>query len=141
MACPLSGASHASGWPPAECVNHFASALGTASDILRVQVPSLSRSVQAGSESCGRHGNVGSEAWTAVMWGVGLSHEILTIAEAETVLIVESSMQAIDKARWPHSTGVEGHITDERISLEPRKFRQGLRLVTEGGVRQGTTGV
>jgi hypothetical protein len=73
------------------------------------------------------------------MWGVGLSHEIYKIAEAETVLIVESSMKAIDKARWPHSAGVEGHITDERISLEPRKPRRGLRLVTEGGVRQGTT--
>jgi hypothetical protein len=75
------------------------------------------------------------------MWGVGLSHEIHTIAEAETVLNVESSMQAIDKARWLHSAGVEGHITHERIALEPRKPRRGLRPVTEGGVRQGTTGV
>jgi hypothetical protein len=75
------------------------------------------------------------------MWGVGLSHEIGNIAEAETVLNVEGSMQAIVKARWLHSVGVEGHITDERMSLEPRKPRRGLRLVTEGGVRQGTTGV
>lgn len=75
------------------------------------------------------------------MWGVGLSHVILTIAEAETVVNVESSMKAIAKARWPQSAGVEGHITDERISLEPRKPRRGLRLVTEGGVRQGATGV
>jgi hypothetical protein len=63
------------------------------------------------------------------------------IAEAETVLYVEGSMQAIVNARWFHSAGVEGHITDEWISLEPRKPRRGLRLVTEGGIRQGTTGV
>jgi hypothetical protein len=75
------------------------------------------------------------------MWGVGLSHEISTIAEAEAVRCVEGSMQAIVKARWLHSAGVEGHITDERISLEPRKPRRDLRLVTEGGVRQGTTRV
>lgn len=75
------------------------------------------------------------------MWGVGLSHVIFTIAKAETVVNVESNMKAIAKARWPHFAGVEGHITDERISLEPRKPRRGLRLVTEGGVRQGTTGV
>jgi hypothetical protein len=75
------------------------------------------------------------------MWGVGLSHEISTIAEAEAVRYVEGSMLAIVKARWLHSAGVKGHITDERISLEPRKPRRGLRLVTEGGVRQGTTGV
>jgi hypothetical protein len=35
----------------------------------------------------------------------------------------------------------EGHIVDERISLEPRKPRQGFQLVAEGDVRQGTTGV
>jgi hypothetical protein len=75
------------------------------------------------------------------MWGVGLSHEICLIAEAETVLYVEGSMQAIAIARWFHSAGVKGHITDEWMSLEPRKPRRGLRLVTEGGVRQGTTGV
>jgi hypothetical protein len=75
------------------------------------------------------------------MWDVGLSHEIYTVAEAEKVLIVESSMKAIDKARWAHSAGVEGQITDERISLEPGKPRRVLRLVTEGGVRQRTTGV
>ena len=68
-----------------------------------------------------------------------MSHEISTIAEAEAVRCVEGSMQAIVKARWFHSAGVKGHITDERISLEPRKPRRGLRLVTEGGVRQGTT--
>ena len=72
---------------------------------------------------------------------MGLSHEMFPIAEAETVLYVEGSMQAIVNARWSHSAGVEGHITDERISLEPRKPRRGLRLVTEGGIRQGTTGV
>ena len=72
---------------------------------------------------------------------MGLSHEMFPIAEAETVLYVEGSMQAIVNARWLHSAGVEGHITDERMSLEPRKPRRGLRLVTEGGIRQGTTGV
>ena len=75
------------------------------------------------------------------MWGAGLSHEIFLIAEAETVVNVESSMKAIAKARWLHSAGIEGHIQDERISLEPRKPRRGLRLVTGGDIRQGATGV
>ncbi|MFA6271364.1 MAG: hypothetical protein WC657_09260 [Candidatus Paceibacterota bacterium] len=63
------------------------------------------------------------------------------IAEAETVGNVEGSMEAIVSARCPCSAGVKGHITDERILLEPRKPRRGLRLVPEGGIRQGTTGV
>ena len=33
-------------------------------------------SKQDGSEPCGRHGNVASEAWVAVGWGVGLTPEI-----------------------------------------------------------------
>src|SRR5262249_52577021 len=33
-------------------------------------------SKQDGSETCGRHGNVASEAWVAVGWGVGLTPEI-----------------------------------------------------------------
>jgi len=53
------------------------------------------------------------------MWGVGLSHEISTIAEAEAVRCVEGSMQAIVKARWLHSAGVEGHITDEGYRWNP----------------------
>jgi len=57
-----------------------------------------------------------------------LSHKIVESAEAETVDSVESSMEAGVKARWPHSAGVEGHITAERIALEPRKPRRGLRV-------------
>jgi hypothetical protein len=37
-------------------------------------------------------GNDHDEAYTAIEWGVGLSHEIPKIAEAETVTVVEGNM-------------------------------------------------
>jgi hypothetical protein len=37
-------------------------------------------------------GDGGREAYTAIVWGVGLSHDIPKIAEAETVTVVEGNM-------------------------------------------------
>jgi hypothetical protein len=71
------------------------------------------------------------------MRGVGLSHEIHKIAEAETVLIVEGSRKVADKARRHSSAGVEGHITYKRMGMEPRKPCRVLRVVSGGGAKQG----
>ena len=37
-------------------------------------------------------GDGGREAYTAIVWGVGLSHEIPQIAEAEAVTVAEGYM-------------------------------------------------
>ena len=50
-----------------------------------------------------------------------MSHVITEIAEAETVATVEGYMCGADTARRRRSAGVEGHITQTRIALEPRK--------------------
>jgi hypothetical protein len=52
---------------------------------------------------------------------VGLSHVISEIAEAETVTAVEGNMCCAAIARRGRSAGVEGHIMQAWIALEPRK--------------------
>jgi len=54
----------------------------------------------------GASGNGAAEAYTASLWGVGLSHVIEQIAEAETVPIVEGHMCGAVIARCRHSAGV-----------------------------------
>jgi hypothetical protein len=49
-----------------------------------------------------------------------MSHVIREIAEAETVTAVEGHMRGAAIARLLHSAGVDGHITQTRIALEPR---------------------
>jgi hypothetical protein len=80
------------------------------------------------------------EAYTASLWGVGLSHEIVEIAEAETVPTVEGHMPGAVIARRRHSAGVEGHITHARIALEPRKPCIPHREVAGGRQRRGKPG-
>jgi hypothetical protein len=80
------------------------------------------------------------EAYTASLWGVGLSHEIVEIAEAETVPTVEGHMHGAVIARRRHSAGVEGHITHARIALEPRKPCIPHREVPGGRQRRGKPG-
>ena len=50
-----------------------------------------------------------------------MSHVIREIAEAETVTTVEGHMRGTAIARLLPSAGVDGHITQARIALEPRK--------------------
>jgi hypothetical protein len=69
-----------------------------------------------------------------------LSHVITKVAEAETVLIVEGYMCGAAIARRRRSAGVEGHITQARIALEPRKSCPILRVVAGGRRRRGMTG-
>ena len=45
-----------------------------------------------GSECCAAPGDSGCEAYTAIAWGVGLSHERLDIAGAESVYSLEGNM-------------------------------------------------
>ena len=71
---------------------------------------------------------------------MGLSHVITEIAEAETVATVEGYMCSAAIARHCRSAGVEGHITQARIALEPRKPWSIRRVVTGGCGRRGTTG-
>lgn len=88
----------------------------------------------------GATGNGAAEAYTANLWGMGLSHVIVEIAEAETVTTVESHICAAATARRRYSAGVEGHITQTRIALEPRKPWSDRRVVDGGQQRRGITG-
>jgi hypothetical protein len=54
--------------------------------------PRKGRSGPPGSECCAAVGDGGREAYTAVMWGVGMSHERHNIVGAETVGTVEGNM-------------------------------------------------
>src|ERR1700745_3165376 len=49
-------------------------------------------SVLLGSECCVATGDGGCEAYTAIGWGVGLSHERLDIAGAESFYSLEGNM-------------------------------------------------
>jgi hypothetical protein len=49
-------------------------------------------SVLLGSECCGAAGDSGREAYTAIAWGVGLSHERSDIAGAESFYSLEGNM-------------------------------------------------
>ena len=66
---------------------------GQAGAIQPVKVrPRQGRSGPPGSKCCAAVGDGGREAYTAVMWGVGMSHEIQNIVGAETVSTVEGNM-------------------------------------------------
>src|SRR3974377_2430592 len=49
-------------------------------------------SVLLGSECCVATGDSGCEAYTAIAWGVGLSHERSDIAGAESLYSLEGNM-------------------------------------------------
>ena len=62
----------------------WTSAPGQAGAIQPVKVrPRQGRSGPPGSECCAAGGDGGREAYTAVMWGVGMSHERHNIVGAE----------------------------------------------------------
>ena len=69
------------------------SAPGKAGAIQPVKVrPKLKGSVLLGSECCVATGDSGCEAYTAIAWGVGLSHERSDIAGAEGFHSLEGNM-------------------------------------------------
>jgi len=66
---------------------------GKAGAIQPVKVrPKLKGSVLLGSECCVATGDGGCEAYTAIAWGVGLSHERSDIAGAEGFHSLEGNM-------------------------------------------------
>jgi hypothetical protein len=74
-------------------VNVGTSAPGQAGAIQPVKVrPRQGRSGPPGSECCAAVGDGGREAYTAVVWGVGMSLERHNIVGAETVGSVEGNM-------------------------------------------------
>src|SRR5947208_4358847 len=86
------------------------SAPGKAGAIQPVKVrPKLKGSVLLGSECCVATGDGGCEAYTAIAWGVGLSHERSDIAGAEGFHSLEgnicgSAMRGADALPGPKAT-------------------------------------
>ena len=68
---------------------------------------------------------------------MGMSHVIREIAEAETVTAVEGHMRGAAIARLLHSAGVDGHITQARIALEPRSPVSAARWLPAGVYGEG----
>jgi hypothetical protein len=98
--------------------------------------PRLARSRQGDPGCCGAEGADRGEAYTAIGWGVGLSHEILTPAEAETFTTVEGDMCGTGlgnrrRVRRPHSTYETSNKADHKSAAE---MVEGRRPV-EGKVR------
>jgi len=82
-------------------------------------------------------GDGGREAYTAIVWGVGLSHEIPKIAEAETVTVVEGNMcgtalrgadappgsKATSRAKGLHRN--LGGLASDRLAFVPQRSASG----------------
>src|SRR5215472_7240717 len=76
-----------------------------------------------GSECCVATGDSGCEAYTAIAWGVGLSHERLDIVGAESFLLARRQHVRHRYARCCRPAGVQGHITCKGIASEPGRSR------------------
>ena len=63
------------------------------------------------------------EAYTVIVWGVGLSHERSDIAGAEGFHSLEGNMCGTVIARCGRPAGVEGHITCKGIAPEAGRSR------------------
>jgi hypothetical protein len=82
-------------------------------------------------------GDGGREAYTAIAWGVGLSHEIPKIAEVETVTVVEGNMcgaamrgadappgsKATSRAKGLHWN--LGGLASDRLAFVPQRSASG----------------
>jgi hypothetical protein len=80
-------------------------------------------SVLLGSECCVATGDSGCEAYTAIAWGVGLSHERSDVAGAEGFHSLEGNMCGTAMRGCCRPAGVEGHITCKRIAPEAGRSR------------------
>ena len=74
------------------------------------------RSVPLGSECCVATGDSGCEAYTAIARGVGLSHERLDIAGAESFYSLEGNMCGTATRGAVALPGSLGHITCKGIA-------------------------
>src|SRR5207253_5244242 len=76
-----------------------------------------------GSASCVHFGGVGYRAYTAIAWGVGLSHERSDIAGADSFLLARRQHVRHRYARCRRPAGVQGHITCKGIASEAGRSR------------------
>jgi hypothetical protein len=68
-------------------------------------------------------GDSGDEAYTAIAWGVGLSHERSDIAGAESFYSLEGNMCGTAMRGAGRPAGVEGHIKCKGIASEAGRSR------------------
>ena len=80
-------------------------------------------SVLLGSECCVATGDSGCEAYTAIAWGVGLSHERLDVAGAESFYSLEGNMCGTVMRGADALPGSQGHITCKGIASEAGRSR------------------
>ena len=99
------------------------------------------RSEPPGNECCGRRGNAGSEAYTVIAWGMGLSHEMTTLwrprpsCAPKATCVVPQSRGAIAPPGSKAMSRAKGscrNLGDPATSAG---------MVTGGGSQQGITGV
>jgi hypothetical protein len=93
-----------------------------------------------GNECCGRCGNAGSEAYTVIAWGVGLSHEMTTLwrprpsSEPKATCVAPPSRGAIAPPGSEATSRAKGscrNLGDPVASAG---------MVTGGGSQRGITG-
>ena len=98
------------------------------------------RSEPPGNECCGRRGNAGSEAYTVIAWGMGLSHEMTTLwrprpsCAPKATCVVPLSRGAIA----PPGSEAISRAKGSRRNLGDPAATAGM--VIGGGSQQGITG-
>jgi hypothetical protein len=100
---------------------------------------SLLFSVLLGSECCGATGDSGCEAYTAIAWGVGLSHERSDVAGAEGFYSLEGNMCG---TAMRGADGLPGSKATSRAKGSHRKLGglgSGRQRRVRGTVRIGKT--
>jgi hypothetical protein len=92
-----------------------------------------------GNECCGRRGNAGSEAYTVIAWGVGLSHEMTTLwrprpsCSPKAICVAPLSQGAIA----PPGSEATSRAKGSRWNLGGPAASAGM--VTGGGSQRGRT--
>src|SRR6476646_118979 len=95
-------------------------------------------SVLLGSECCVATGDSGCEAYTAIAWGVGLSHERLDIAGAEGFHSPEGNMCGVamrGAVAHTHKQSTHWTLSQVRVSQALARIRQLVPSHTRGRSR------
>src|SRR6516225_7987314 len=79
-------------------------------------------SVLLGSECCVANGDSGCEAYTAIAWGVGLSHERSYVAGAESFYSLEGNMCGTVLQRMRGAVALPGSKATSRANGSRRKL-------------------
>jgi len=85
-------------------------------------------SVLLGSECCVATGDSGCEAYTAIAWGVGLSHERLDIAGAESFYSLEGNMCGTAMALTIRSSATRASAVNLKFLSLSRKLVEELQI-------------